>query len=208
MTLLYSRSQHFTWLSSPAEKRYGCRGLTTNPRIALIWPVNVNFNPPSVPAQHFAKSQILIVLSADPVANHSFEGSKAIDRTQPKCPEITALNSHGACQRGVGTFIFVWGLTKAREALPALDYRYYQLANYFKREAVLTFSCWLTNDNAWDLAGPEAPSCSMSLRSSGWLDASFVSNRSRDKRINHKLSQKESTSFRLNISNPKIIKGF
>jgi hypothetical protein len=45
----------------------------------------------------------LIVRSAEPVTNHSFEGSNAIDRTHPICPEITALSSQGACQRGVGT---------------------------------------------------------------------------------------------------------
>lgn len=44
-----------------------------------------------------------MVLSAEPVTNHSFDGSKAIDLTQPKWPETTALNSQGACHSGVGT---------------------------------------------------------------------------------------------------------
>jgi predicted small integral membrane protein len=38
----------------------------------------------SEPEQLFGKSHILIVLSAEPVANHSLVGSKAIARTHPK----------------------------------------------------------------------------------------------------------------------------
>lgn len=53
----HTNNEHFTVLSSPAENRYGCRGLTTNPLTALIWPVKVSFKPPSAPAQHLAKSQ-------------------------------------------------------------------------------------------------------------------------------------------------------
>lgn len=51
-TLLYSKSQHFTCRSSPALKRYGCRGLTWRALTVLTWPVNDNFNFP------LAKSQI------------------------------------------------------------------------------------------------------------------------------------------------------
>lgn len=45
-TLFCSRSQHFTILSSPAEKRYGCRLLTARPLTALTWPVRDNFKVP------------------------------------------------------------------------------------------------------------------------------------------------------------------
>jgi hypothetical protein len=51
-TLLHSRSQHLTCLSSPHENRYGCRVLTATPRTVETWPVNDNFNVP------VAKSQI------------------------------------------------------------------------------------------------------------------------------------------------------
>ena len=51
-TLLYSRSQHLTCLSSPHENRYGCLGLTTRPRTVLMWPVRDSFNVP------LARSQI------------------------------------------------------------------------------------------------------------------------------------------------------
>jgi hypothetical protein len=43
---------HLTILSSPAEKRYGCRGETAKPRIQFKWPVSVSFSVPD------AKSQI------------------------------------------------------------------------------------------------------------------------------------------------------
>jgi hypothetical protein len=43
-----------------------------------------------------------IVLSADPVANHSFVESKAIDRTHPKCPDNSDESSHCGCQSGTG----------------------------------------------------------------------------------------------------------
>jgi hypothetical protein len=46
-------------------------------------PVKVSFSCP------LARSQILIVRSAEPVANHSFDGSTVTERTQPMCPEIT-----------------------------------------------------------------------------------------------------------------------
>ena len=52
LTLLYSKSQHFTCLSSPQENKYGCLVLTTRPRTVLICPVNDSFKRP------LAKSQI------------------------------------------------------------------------------------------------------------------------------------------------------
>lgn len=54
---------------------YGCLGLTAKPVTCSICPINVNFNVPD------AVSHIFIVLSADPVTNHSLPGSKAMDRT-------------------------------------------------------------------------------------------------------------------------------
>ena len=54
-TLLYSKSQHLTCLSSPAENKYGWRGLTATPRTVLTWPVSDNFNVPD------AKSQICAI---------------------------------------------------------------------------------------------------------------------------------------------------
>jgi hypothetical protein len=65
-------------------------------------PVKVSFNPPSAPAQHFAKSHIFMVLSAAPVTNHSLDASNALDLTQPKWPDTTAVSSHGACHFGLG----------------------------------------------------------------------------------------------------------
>jgi hypothetical protein len=59
-------------------------------------PVSVSFNAP------LARSQILIVRSALPVANHSFEGSTATLRTQPWCPLITRYSFQGARHSGRG----------------------------------------------------------------------------------------------------------
>src|SRR5277367_1586930 len=94
MTLLVSRSQHLTILSSPQEKRYGCRGETARPRTVEMWPVRVRRREP------VARSQILIVRSPAPEANHSLPGSTARARTQPKCPEITRMSFHGGCHCG------------------------------------------------------------------------------------------------------------
>jgi hypothetical protein len=63
-TLFVSKSQHFTILSSPHENIYGCLGDTAKPRTVEICPVSVSFNCPD------AKSQILIVRSPAPDANH------------------------------------------------------------------------------------------------------------------------------------------
>lgn len=71
--------------------------------MALMCPVRVSLSPPSAPAQHLARSHTLMVLSAEPVTNHSLDASKAIDLTQPRCPEMTADSSQGACQAGSGT---------------------------------------------------------------------------------------------------------
>lgn len=42
----------------------------------------------------------LIVLSPEPVANHSLLGSTVTQRTQPRWPLITLINFHGACHCG------------------------------------------------------------------------------------------------------------
>ena len=49
-----------------------------------------------------ARSQILIVRSPAPLANHWFPGSTARLLTQPKCPEITRMSFQGACHSGFG----------------------------------------------------------------------------------------------------------
>src|SRR3954467_15504482 len=95
MTLFVSKSQHFTILSSPQENKYGCLGDTASPRTVEICPVSVTRSCPD------AKSQILIVLSPAPLANHSLFGSTASARPHPKCPEITRISFHGACQSGL-----------------------------------------------------------------------------------------------------------
>mmetsp|Transcript_1003 Transcript_1003/g.3548 ORF Transcript_1003/g.3548 Transcript_1003/m.3548 type:complete len:246 (+) Transcript_1003:821-1558(+) len=75
---------------------YGCLWLTARPLICSIWPVKVIFRVP------VAVSQTLMVRSCDPVTNHSFPGSNAIERTQPKCPLMTRYSFQGACQTGLG----------------------------------------------------------------------------------------------------------
>ena len=57
-------------------------------------PVNVSFSVP------VARSQILIVLSPAPEANHWLPGSVARARTHPRCPEMTLKSFQGACQSG------------------------------------------------------------------------------------------------------------
>jgi len=74
---------------------YGWRGLTASPRTVEMWPVNVNRRLPE------ARSQILMVRSPAPVANHWFPGSMVIALTQPRCPEMTRISFHGACQTGL-----------------------------------------------------------------------------------------------------------
>lgn len=91
-----------TFLSSAAEKRYGCLGDTARPRMQLMCPVSVSFSPSDAPAETFARSHTLIVRSADPVTNHSFPGSNATARTHPRCPDTTAASFHGACHLGRG----------------------------------------------------------------------------------------------------------
>lgn len=46
ITLLYSKSQHFTCLSSPQLNKYGCLALTANPRTELTCPVKDTFSLP------------------------------------------------------------------------------------------------------------------------------------------------------------------
>jgi len=57
-TLFCSKSQHFTNLSSPHEKRYGFRSLTINPRTELICPVRDNFSLPLARSQICYKKQV------------------------------------------------------------------------------------------------------------------------------------------------------
>lgn len=59
-------------------------------------PVRVRRNEP------VARSQILMVLSPAPLANHLFPGSTAKLRTQPRCPEMTLISFHGGCHSGLG----------------------------------------------------------------------------------------------------------
>lgn len=47
-------------------------------------------------------SQILIVRSPAPDANHLLSGSTARARTQPRWPDITRISFHGGCQSGFG----------------------------------------------------------------------------------------------------------
>jgi hypothetical protein len=61
-----------------------------------ICPVSVSFKVPE------AKSQILIVRSAEPVAYQELVGSTATHRTQPMWPEMTRIIFHGACHSGLG----------------------------------------------------------------------------------------------------------
>mmetsp|Transcript_17015 Transcript_17015/g.50786 ORF Transcript_17015/g.50786 Transcript_17015/m.50786 type:complete len:223 (+) Transcript_17015:1232-1900(+) len=96
MTLLYSRSQHLTSLSREPENMYGCLADTASPVTCSMWPVRVSFSCP------LAVSHTLMVRSAEPVTNHSFPWSNAIDRTHPKWPLMTRYSFHGACQAGRG----------------------------------------------------------------------------------------------------------
>lgn len=59
-----------------------------------MWPVSVSFSVPD------ARSQILIVRSPAPDANHWFPGSMASARTQPRWPDITRMSFHGGCHSG------------------------------------------------------------------------------------------------------------
>mmetsp|Transcript_9485 Transcript_9485/g.19646 ORF Transcript_9485/g.19646 Transcript_9485/m.19646 type:complete len:215 (-) Transcript_9485:279-923(-) len=86
---------------------YGCLGLTARPVTCSICPVRVSLSWPE------ARSQILMVRSALPVQNHSLLGSTAIERTQPKCPEITRYSFQGACQSGLGHLLGMRLITAA-----------------------------------------------------------------------------------------------
>ena len=59
-----------------------------------------------------ARSQILIVRSPAPDANHWFPGSTARARTQPRWPEMTRKSFHGACHCG-----FCWRTVSRRTRL-------------------------------------------------------------------------------------------
>ncbi len=65
-----------------------------------MWPVSVSFREPE------ARSQILIVRSPAPLANHSFPGSTARALTQPRWPDITRMSFQGACHSGLGCWMF------------------------------------------------------------------------------------------------------
>ena len=65
-----------------------------------MWPVSVRRREPE------ARSQILMVRSPAPLANHWLFGSTAKARTQPRCPDITRMSSHGACHSGFGCWTF------------------------------------------------------------------------------------------------------
>lgn len=93
-TLFCSKSQHFTYLSSPAEKRYGCLSETASLLTVLIWPVKVTLSCP------VARSQNLMVLSLLPETKKRFNGSIARHRTQPLWPAITVFSFQGACHFG------------------------------------------------------------------------------------------------------------
>lgn len=95
-TLFVSKSQHLTILSSPHENMYGCLGDTASPRTVEICPVSVSRSWPD------ARSQILMVRSPAPDANHWLFGSTANARTQPRCPLMTRCSFHGGCQSGRG----------------------------------------------------------------------------------------------------------
>ena len=77
MTLFISRSQHFTDLSYPHEKRYGCLFENYTPLTVFIWPVKDILSSPE------AKSQNFMVRSTLPVAKKVLQGETATDLTQP-----------------------------------------------------------------------------------------------------------------------------
>ena len=45
-------------------------------------------------------TQTLMVLSLEPVANHSLPGSMAMQRTQPRWPLMTLISFQGGCHSG------------------------------------------------------------------------------------------------------------
>ena len=51
----------------------------------------------------------LIVLSPEPVANHSLLGSTVMHRTHPRCPEITRISFQGGCHFGRRDCSALWG---------------------------------------------------------------------------------------------------
>jgi hypothetical protein len=75
---------------------YGRRAETASAVTCSMCPVSVSLSVP------LAVSQILMVRSPEPVANHSLPGSKATERTQPACPEMTRYARQGACHSGRG----------------------------------------------------------------------------------------------------------
>mmetsp|Transcript_7704 Transcript_7704/g.28097 ORF Transcript_7704/g.28097 Transcript_7704/m.28097 type:complete len:296 (-) Transcript_7704:82-969(-) len=86
---------------------YGCLSLTAMPVTCSMCPVKVSFSCPD------ARSQILIVRSALPVANHSFDGSTVTLLTQPWWPLMTRYNFQGACHSGLCHLLASLGMTCA-----------------------------------------------------------------------------------------------
>lgn len=75
--------------------------------MGLICPVSVILRASLAPTHDFAKSNILMVRSAEPVANMSLVGSNAMERTQPRWEDMTVESCQGACHWGVGIDVFV-----------------------------------------------------------------------------------------------------
>mmetsp|Transcript_12571 Transcript_12571/g.35837 ORF Transcript_12571/g.35837 Transcript_12571/m.35837 type:complete len:236 (-) Transcript_12571:2070-2777(-) len=98
MTLLVSRSQHFTFLSKAQLNMYGERSEILRPVMDSKCPVRVKRSWPD------ARSQIRMVRSLDPDAKNSLLGSNARHRTQPWWPLTTRYNSICWCQSGRGHF--------------------------------------------------------------------------------------------------------
>mmetsp|Transcript_2877 Transcript_2877/g.6617 ORF Transcript_2877/g.6617 Transcript_2877/m.6617 type:complete len:209 (+) Transcript_2877:894-1520(+) len=70
-----------------------------------MWPVRVILRASGAPTEALARSKILMTRSAPPVANMSLVGSKAMDRTHPRCDDRTVVRRHGACHFGVGILV-------------------------------------------------------------------------------------------------------
>ena len=101
ITLLYSKSQHFTILSSPQENIYGWRGEMARPRTAFMWPVRVSFKASGAATEAFAKSQTLMVLSADPVTKNCWRGGELVGI-------FTLVTTVQSLRRGTTTHLIPW----------------------------------------------------------------------------------------------------
>eukprot|EP00955_Chlamydomonas_euryale_P101055 365321-Chlamydomonas_euryale.AAC.22 len=108
-----------------------------------------------------ARSQILIVRSADPVANHSLPGSTATLRTQPKWPDTTRYSLHGACHAGRGHLEPRRRLTAA-ELLP-LSLITSMTARCLSRPAALSYTTTAADGEAPDGCGAAGPAGKLSM---------------------------------------------